>query len=71
MLAQLLEMIRQRHNRQNLYTSAEYWDSKAATYDDSAVSMWPNQALNQLYEAEQKELISHYMGRVEGLSLLD
>lgn len=71
MLSQLLKMIRQRHNRQNLYTSATYWDSKAVTYDDTAVSMWPNRTLNSLYENEQKELIISHLEDVSGKALLD
>lgn len=64
-------MIQQRRNRKNLYSTADYWDSKAATYDDAAVSMWPNQSLNRLYDEEQRRMISLHMGNVAGLELLD
>ena len=58
MLSRLHQIIQQRRNRKNLYSTAAYWDSKADSYDDTSVpSMWPNQALNHLYENEQKELI--------------
>jgi 2-polyprenyl-3-methyl-5-hydroxy-6-metoxy-1,4-benzoquinol methylase len=71
MLSSLREMLRQRRNRKEIYSSEAYWDSKAQAYDDSRVSMWPNQALNRLYENEQCELIDRQLGRVDGLKLLD
>jgi len=64
-------MIRQRRNRKYIYSTAAYWDSKARASTGSTVSMWPNQALNRLYEREQEERIRRYLGRVEGSALLD
>lgn len=71
MFSNLLTMIRQRRNRKNLYSTADYWDSKAATFDTTAVSMWPNQSLNGLYDEEQRRMIDRHMGRVNGLEVLD
>ena len=71
MLSRLHEIIRQRRNRENLYSTATYWDSKANSYNETAVSMWPNRALNCLYENEQKELIIRPLGEVSGKTLLD
>ncbi len=71
MFSNLLTMIRQRRNRKNLYSTADYWDSKAATFDTTAVSMWPNQSLNCLYDEEQRRMIDRHMGRVNGLEVLD
>jgi SAM-dependent methyltransferase len=71
MTNRLFELIRQRNNRKDLYSSEAYWDSKAEKYDDTAVSMWPNQVLNELYEIEQKQVINKYFGDTYGLSLLD
>jgi 2-polyprenyl-3-methyl-5-hydroxy-6-metoxy-1,4-benzoquinol methylase len=71
MLSRLGEMIYQRRHRKNLYSTAAYWDSKAHSFDDTAVSMWPNRALNSLYQREQEELTSRYLGDIGGLVLLD
>jgi hypothetical protein len=49
----LATMWRQRRQRAQLYATADYWDSKAAVHEGSAVSMCPNRHLNALYQAEQ------------------
>lgn len=71
MLNSLRDLIKQRRNRKHVYSTADYWDSKAAIYDGTAVSMWPNQALNRLYEAEQQGIIQQHLNDVAGLQLLD
>jgi len=71
MLSSLRAMIEQRRNRKNIYSTQAYWDSKAAAYDGTAVSMWHNQALNRLYEREQQKVTDDYLGDVGGLTLLD
>lgn len=71
MFSKLRAMIQQRRNRKNLYSTADYWDSKAASYEDSAVSMWPNQSLNRLYDQEQRRMIGRHMGDIVNLELLD
>jgi len=71
MIVRLLEMLRQRRNRKKIYSTESYWDSKALTYSDTAVSMWPNQTLNHHYEVEQKKMISRHVGKISGKSLLD
>lgn len=71
MLSRLSEMIRQRRGRKALYSSEAYWNSKAAKYDDTAVSMWPNRSLNELYEVEQKGMIDRHISTVDNRHLLD
>jgi 2-polyprenyl-3-methyl-5-hydroxy-6-metoxy-1,4-benzoquinol methylase len=71
MINRLRELISQRRNRETLYNKAAFWDAKAEAYEDSAVSMWPNKSLNQLYDVEQKQLISHCIGPTHGYSVLD
>jgi len=71
MLSRLREMIRQRRDRKYIYSTAAYWDSKARAGGGTTVSMWPNQALNRLYEEEQEKLFSHYLGEIQGSALLD
>ena len=71
MLSRLTEMIRQRSNRKNIYSTQAYWDSKARTLEGTSVSMWPNQCLNRLYEREEQKLIGRYLGDIAGSVLLD
>jgi 2-polyprenyl-3-methyl-5-hydroxy-6-metoxy-1,4-benzoquinol methylase len=71
MLDQLRAVFRQRRNRETIYSTAAYWDSKAAAYAGTAVSMWPNQALNRHYEAEQKAWVVQHIGALGGRELLD
>lgn len=71
MLSRVREMIRQRRNREKLYSTAAYWDYKATIHEDKAVSMWPNNNLNSLYDHELHVVIDHYLGAVQGLDLLD
>jgi 2-polyprenyl-3-methyl-5-hydroxy-6-metoxy-1,4-benzoquinol methylase len=71
MLSGLSEMIRQRSNRKNIYSTRAYWDSKARTLDGTSVSMWRNQSLNRLYEQEEERLIGRYLGNISGSVLLD
>ena len=71
MFSRFMEMIRQRKSRKSLYSSEEYWDGKASLYQDTAVSMWPNKVLNDLYEVEQKRVITDHVALVEGCAFLD
>ena len=71
MLKKLREMLRQRRDRERLYSTPEYWDGKASLYAGSAVSMWANETLNLLYEREQGKAIEALAGDVRGLRILD
>ena len=56
-LASLRQMLRNRRNREEVYSRPEYWNSKTEEYEGDAVSMWPNNNLNKLYQREQIELL--------------
>jgi 2-polyprenyl-3-methyl-5-hydroxy-6-metoxy-1,4-benzoquinol methylase len=71
MLSRVLELIKQRRNRKDLYSTEAYWDSKARLYEDTAVSMWPNPSLNRLYEVEQKDALARHLGDIRGAQVLD
>ncbi len=71
MLTKLREMWAQRRNRETLYSTAAYWDHKAETLRGKAVSMWPNNSLNALYEHEAETEIRRRLGDVKGLRILD
>ena len=49
----LVTMLRNRANREEIYSRPEYWNTKAA--EDKSVGMWPNPHLNDLYHREQME----------------
>jgi SAM-dependent methyltransferase len=64
--------LEQRQGRADIYSKAAYWDSKAAMYDESAVSMWRNRRLNAHYEREQLRFIeSNLPSSIAGLDALD
>jgi 2-polyprenyl-3-methyl-5-hydroxy-6-metoxy-1,4-benzoquinol methylase len=71
MLSRFRQMWQQRSNREALYSTAAYWDSKAETLKGKAVSMWPNNHLNVQYQAELEAVIGRHLGSVAGLRVLD
>jgi len=64
-------MFEQRRQREDLYSTAGYWDSKACQLEGNAVSMWPNNALNELYHREQTALILEALPSVNSKDLID
>ena len=64
-------MWRQRQQRAEIYSTAEYWNSKARSLEGQAVSMWPNNHLNALYEREQRVCLDAALGQVAGRDILD
>jgi SAM-dependent methyltransferase len=71
MLESVIGMVKNRLNREAVYSAPEYWDSKAAQYSGHAVSMWPNNNLNALYHAEQLEVLEAAFGNLSGKAALD
>lgn len=67
----LINMFRNRADRESLYSKAEFWDSKAAALSGDAVSMWPNNNLNRLYHTEQMALVESVFNDVTGSKILD
>lgn len=67
----LRALLEQRRNRAEIYSRSDYWDRKAQELDGSAVSMWRNRHLNELYHAEQTALIEALAPDVAGLDVLD
>lgn len=67
----LAAMLRNRRNRKQLYSTADYWDSKAVELAGDAVSMWPNNNLNRLYHREQLAVIDRLLPEVTGKCILD
>lgn len=71
MFNKLKSMIRDRRNRTKLYCRSEYWDQKAELMHGHAVSMWPNNVLNEYYHQEHLEALHNGLGDVKGLHILD
>ena len=67
----LREMLKDRMNREEVYTSAEYWDRKATEHEGAATSMWPNNNLNYYYHREQMDLMEASLPDLRGLCVLD
>jgi 2-polyprenyl-3-methyl-5-hydroxy-6-metoxy-1,4-benzoquinol methylase len=65
------EMVRQRWNRDRIYSRPEYWDSKSDEYEGTAVSGWPNRSLNALYHEQEVRLLRRWLPSVEDARLLD
>lgn len=71
MFKKILVMIKQRRDREKIYSTAEYWDNKAKYYNNTSVSMWPNQILNMHYDIELKKISKILMGKIENKYILD
>lgn len=67
----LLNMIKNRLSRENVYNKADYWDAKAEELEGDAVSLWPNNNLNKLYEQEQMRFYNNFFDNIDGLNAAD
>lgn len=67
----LVNLVKNRWNREAVYSRSEYWDSKASELDGDAVSMWPNNNLNSLYHLEHMKLVESFLTNLEGKKVLD
>lgn len=67
----LVSMIKNRWNREAVYSRAEYWDSKASELEGDAVSMWTNISLNCLYHIEHMKLVTSTLTDLRGKKVLD
>lgn len=70
-VSRLIDMFKNRMQREALYCTAEYWDSKAVEHQGDSVSMWPNNHLNRHYQKEQFDLVQKLLPDVEGRAILD
>ncbi len=67
----LVSMLKNRWNREAVYSRAEYWDSKASSLEGDAVSMWPNNNLNRLYHIEHMKLVESFLTDLTNKRVLD
>jgi 2-polyprenyl-3-methyl-5-hydroxy-6-metoxy-1,4-benzoquinol methylase len=70
-LAKLRQMIHDRRHREEVYSTSQYWDKKAAEYSGDAISMWPNNHLNKLYHNETLQALQEYIPDPSNKELLD
>jgi len=70
-ISDLKKMLNNRRNREKLYCTPEYWDSKAAELEGDSVLMWTNNHLNYYYHREHLSLFKQYLPRLEGARVLD
>lgn len=70
-ISRIVDMWNTRMKREEIYSTADYWNWKAAELEGDAVSMWPNNHLNYYYHREQMSLVERLLPCVEGLNVLD
>lgn len=72
MLSHICAAFEQRRRREQLYSTADYWDGKAKALSGSAISMWRNQRLNEHYDREQFKFLDHCLpSQLSELDALD
>jgi 2-polyprenyl-3-methyl-5-hydroxy-6-metoxy-1,4-benzoquinol methylase len=64
-------MLRDRRNRREVYSRADFWNAKASELKGDAVSMWRNNHLNRLYHADQLALLDAELPELAGRDVLD
>lgn len=67
----LMNLVRERRQRRELYGKAHYWDARAKERSGLSRSLWPSNAYNLLWDERQRELLSRTLGDVAGLRILD
>jgi len=70
-MTSLRQMLRNRRNREEVYSRPEYWNGKTEEHQGHAVSMWPNNHLNRLYHRELIALLDTELSDVHDLDILD
>jgi len=66
-----VQMVRDRLTKQGLYDTPSYWDMKAEVYDGLARSNWPSNTFNRFWDERQMAILSHVLGDVRGLEVVD
>jgi 2-polyprenyl-3-methyl-5-hydroxy-6-metoxy-1,4-benzoquinol methylase len=67
----LTAMMKDRINREEVYSTADFWNAKARAYEGSAVSMFVNRNLNEFCERDQFTFIDNCLGDIRGRNILD
>lgn len=67
----IFNMIKNRFLREEIYNKPEYWDAKAKEFEGDAISLWPNNNLNSLYEKEHLDFFNRFLGDITNLKAAD
>ena len=67
----LLNLVRERRHRSDLYGKAHYWDARAKERTGLSRSLWPSNAYNLLWDERQRTVLGRVLGDVSGLRILD
>ena len=67
----LVNLLRERRQRGELYGKAHYWDARAKERTGLSRSLWPSNAYNLLWDERQREVLARTLGDVAGLRILD
>ena len=67
----LISFLKHRFNRENIYNTKEYWDSRTQIYKGKAISLWPNEYYNELCHQDFIKVIDSELGDIKSKSILD
>ncbi len=67
----LRNLIYNRLHREDVYSRSDYWDAKATELGGSAVSLWPNTHLNDLYHRDHIRTLERFIPNPSGKRVLD
>ena len=70
-LKDLPTQLRNRLQREEVYSKADYWDHKAEVYQGTSIGMWANKHLNRLYDIETRGAFERWIPAAKGLRVLD
>ncbi len=70
-MSDIFTKLKNRSRRKLLYRKAEFWDSKANTYDNYAISLWPNLEMDRLMHLDHIECIDKSLPKLKGKRVLD
>jgi SAM-dependent methyltransferase len=67
----LLQLIRERRTRDNLYGAPDYWDARTSARLGLARSIWPSNVYNEAWDRRQREVMLRALGDVSGRRVAD
>lgn len=68
----IIQLIRNRARREEIYSNPDYWNSRAKGIHSDSTTMWPNNCLNELYHDETIRIINCFLPESdEDISILD
>lgn len=71
MIQNFLKAWRNRLDRERIYSESKFWDEKAEAYTGNAISMFANDALNDLCQRDQFAFIESSLPDLAGKRVLD